>query len=320
MAGVQIADSHVLLTGASSGIGRELAKELAARDAMLAISARRRSLLETLADEISANGREAPAVIEADLSRREAARTLAAEAEEALGHIDILVNNAGGGVGGRIPAVGDRDEAREAFETNYWTPLALINALVPAMKERGRGAVVNVTSMAQVSTWPGFGAYAATKAALGVATETLAMELVDSDIYVLEVIPGPVDTAVQGETRLAPGIERMLSRTPLGGPAELARLIARALERGQSRLIYPRRARLAYVLPALIRWDTRRLAARTAKETDAATREALESLVVRTGAMGDEIAREARDAWERDRGRAGTYVAPPGARDDSRSL
>src|SRR5207244_4240475 len=133
---------------------------------------------------------------------------LANEAEETLGGIDILVNNAGGGVGGRIAAVADRDEAREAFETNYWSPLALINALLPAMAERGWGAVVNVTSMAQVSTWPGFGGYAATKAALGVATETLAMELTDSGVHVIEVIPGPVDTAVQGETRLAPGIER----------------------------------------------------------------------------------------------------------------
>jgi NAD(P)-dependent dehydrogenase (short-subunit alcohol dehydrogenase family) len=172
------------------------------------------------------------------------------------------------------------------------------------MEERGRGAVVNVTSMAQVSTWPGFGAYAATKAALGVATETLAMELVDSPVRVMEVIPGPVDTAVQGETRLAPGIERMLDRTPLGDPAVLARLIAGALERGATRLIYPRRARVAYVLPALARWDTRRLAARVAKETDKATREALGSLVVKTGSKGDEIARQAREAWERERGRA----------------
>jgi NAD(P)-dependent dehydrogenase (short-subunit alcohol dehydrogenase family) len=80
------------------------------------------------------------------------------------------------------------------------------------MQERKRGAVVNVTSMAQVNTWPGFGAYAATKGALGVATETLALERIDSPVLVLEVIPGPIDTAVQGETRLAPGIDRMLPR------------------------------------------------------------------------------------------------------------
>ena len=305
MRGFELTGSRALITGASSGIGRELAKELAARGALLAISARRRPLLDSLAEEISVSGLTAPAVFEADLSRKGAAEALAAQATEKRGPIDLLVNNAGGGVGGRISAVGDRDEAREAFETNYWSPLALIKALVPAMQARGRGAVVNVTSMAQVSTWPGFGAYAATKAALGVATETLAMELADSPVRVMEVIPGPVDTAVQGETRLAPGIERMLDRMPLGDPAVLARLIAEALERGATRVIYPRRARLAYVLPTLARWDTRRLAARVANETDPDSREALGSLVVRTGSKGDEIARQAREAWERERGRAG---------------
>jgi len=219
------------------------------------------------------------------------------------GGVDVLVNNAGGGVGGWIATVGDGDEAREAFETNYWSPLALVQALAPAMSRRGGGAVVNVTSMAQVSSWPGFGAYAATKAAFAVATETLAMEHSDSAIHVMEVIPGPVDTAVQGETRLAPGIERMLDRSPMGDAPTLARLIVDGLESGKARLIYPRRARIAYLLPALVRWHGRRLAARTAAETDPAAREALESLVVRTGSMGDEIAQQAREAWERSRGR-----------------
>lgn len=299
MAGIQIAGSRVLLTGASSGIGRKLARELAARGAVLAIAARRRSLLEELAGEIGASGQVPPAVIETDLSQRGAAQALASAAAEALGGIDVLINNAGGGVGGTISAIGDRDESREAVETNYWSPLALIAALAPAMVERRRGAIVNVTSMAQVSTWPLFGGYAATKAALATATETLKMELADSGVLVMEAIPGPVDTAVQGETRLAPGIDRMLARTPLGDPAVLARLIADALERGRTRVIYPRRAAVAYALPTLVRWDTRRLAARTAKETDPATREALEALVVRTGSMGDELAREAREAWDR---------------------
>lgn len=303
MSSLELAGSGVLLTGASSGIGRELAKELAGRGARLAVSARRRGLLESLAEEIGAGGRAAPVVIEGDLSRKGTAEALAARSESELGAVDVLVNNAGGGVGGRICAVGDGAEAREAFETNYWSPIALTKALVPGMTARGRGAVVNVTSMAQVSTWPGFGGYAVTKAALALATETLAMEMADSPVRVLEVIPGPVDTAVQGETRLAPGIERMLDRTPLGDPAVLARLVADALESGKRRLIYPRRARVGYMLPAVIRWEARRQAARAARETDEATREALEGLVVRTGSSGHEVARAAREAWERQRGR-----------------
>jgi short-subunit dehydrogenase len=304
MTSASISGNRILLTGASSGIGRELAKELADRGAVLALAARRRPLLESLAEEIEAAGGASPALFDTDLSRRGAARELATASREALGEIDVLVNNAGGGVGGRIAAVGDRDEGREAFEVNYWSPLALIQALAPAMLERGNGAIVNVTSMGQVTTWPGFGAYAATKAAFSVATETLAMEMHGTGVHVMEVLPGPVDTAVQGETRLAPGIERMLKRVPLGDAKTMARRIVEGLERGRRRVIYPRQAAIGYLFPALVRRDGRRLAARATREIDdPETREALESLVVRTGSMGDEITRQARDSWETSRGR-----------------
>lgn len=293
--------SRVLLTGASSGIGRELGRELAGRGAHLAVAARRRPLLESLAEEIRADGGAVPAILETDLARRGAAQDLAFAAHEALGVVDVLINNAGGGVGGRVVAVGDRDEAREAFEINYWSPLALIGALAPAMLARREGAIVNVTSMGQVSTWPSFGAYAATKAAFSLATETLAMELSGSGVHVMEVLPGPVDTAVQGETRRAPGIERMLRRVPLGDAAEMARRIVDGLERRRKRVIYPRRSGIGYYLPALVRWDGRRLAARSMREIG--DQEAVASLVVRTGSMGDEITRQARKAWESSRGR-----------------
>jgi uncharacterized protein len=303
VAGIELSKARILLTGASSGIGRELAKQLAAGGAVLAIAARRESELRTLAEEIAARDQTPPVVLPTDLAQRGAAAELADRASEALGEVDILINNAGGGVGGQIWVVGDRDEAREAFEINYWSPLALITALVPGMRERGHGMVVNVTSMAQVASWPGFGAYAATKAAFGLATETLALELIDSPVHVLEVVPGPVDTAVQGETRLAPGIDRMLARTPLGDARVMAQRIVRSIQKGDARLIYPGRARIGYSLPTLVRRDTRRLAARASKELDPAAREALTGLVVRTGSMGDEITRQAREAWERERGR-----------------
>jgi uncharacterized protein len=290
---------RVLLTGASSGIGAELARELAARGDRLAIAARRRERLEALAGELDPR----PVVFEADLAQRGEAARLGEDAAAALGGVDVLVNNAGGGVGGRIATLGDRDEAREAFEVNYWSPLALIRAVLPAMLEQGHGTIVNVTSVARVNTWPGFGAYAATKGALGVATETLRLELIGTGVHVLEAIPGPVDTAVQGETRLAPGIDRMLDRVPLGDAREMARAIVRAVDRRRAQVVYPRRAAIAIHAPSLARWDTRRVAAKVARGLDPAAREALEGLVVRTGSRGDELAVAAREEWERTRGR-----------------
>ena len=291
---------RVVLTGASSGIGRELARVLVGGGARVAIAARRRERLEALADEL---GEARTVVLETDLSSRGAAAELAREAQEALGGVDVLINNAGGGVGGRIGTVGDSDEAREAFEVNYWSPLALVHALLPEMLERRSGVIVNVTSVAQVNTWPGFGAFAATKAGLGVATETLRLELIGTGVHVLEAIPGPVDTAVQGETRLAPGIDQMLDRVPLGDAREMAERIARAIARRRAQVIYPRRAGIAYHAPSLARWDTRRAAARVARTLDPEVRAGLEGLVVRTGSRGDDVARWAREEWERKRGR-----------------
>jgi uncharacterized protein len=298
-AGTVIQGAGVLVTGASSGIGRATARELARHGARLAVVARRGELLETLADEVARDGCARPHVIVADLAVRGVARDVAAQARAALRDVDILVNNAGGGVGGAQFAVGDGDAGREAFEINYWSPLALIAELVPPMRARRHGAVVNVTSLAQVAAWPGFGGYASTKAALALATRTLRTELHGAGVQVVEVIPGPVDTAVQAETRLIPGIERMLDTTPLGSPDELAYLVVRALRRGRTRVIYPRRSRIGYVLPALAQRYSHALATRTLSRLDDATRESILSMVVRSGSMGDAVAREARAQWER---------------------
>jgi short-subunit dehydrogenase len=298
MPGITLEGARVLLTGASSGIGRATAVQLAARGAHLAVVARRRDLLEELAGEIAAAGGRQPVVLTADLSQRGAAHALGSEALQELGVVDILVNNAGGGVGGSQWAVGDGDAGREAFEINHWSPLALIHDLVPPMRQRGHGAVVNVTSLAQVTAWPGFGAYAATKAAFALATRTLETELHGSGVQVVEIIPGPVDTAVQAETRLLPGIERMLDQRPLGDPQVLAARIVRALERGQRRVIYPGWGRVPFTLPGLARWQGRRLAIRSLADLDAQRREELLTQVVRSGSMGDARAREARAEWE----------------------
>lgn len=284
----------VLVTGASSGIGRALARELAARGARLALAARRKDLLEGLADEIEGAGGVRPSVHVIDLAERGAAPELAGEAVAAHGHIEVLINNAGGGVGGSHWCVGDRDAGREAFELNFWTPVALTSALLPPMLERGAGAVVNVTSLAQVMTWAGMGHYSATKAALGVATEALRLEVGDSGVRILEVIPGPVATAMQGESGLVTGFAAATRRVPLGEPAALARLVVRALERGRGRVVYPRSLAAGYLFPGVTRAATRRMARRHVGSAARA-----DERVIRSGSFGDEEARRAREEWER---------------------
>lgn len=297
---------RVLVTGASSGIGRAVARRIAPRGAALAVTARRKHLLDEVADAIAATGADRPTVLAADLSVPGAARELADRATDALGGVDVLVNNAGGGVGGSQWATADGAPAREAFEINYWSPVALTAALVPPMRSRGDGAVVNLTSAAQVVTWPTFGGYAATKAALASATETLRLELAGSGVSVTEVVVGPVDTAVQGETRLIPGIGDMLDRVyggRLGDPDELAGLIVAGIERRRPRIVYPRRTWVAYALPGLARRSVARAAERSWSRLDPGAREGLLALEVRTGSMGDDVAVWAREEWERQHAR-----------------
>src|SRR5207244_4507546 len=146
-------------------------------------------------------------------------------------------------------AVGDRDEARELFEVNFWSPLSLIRELVPEMRERGAGAVVNVTSLAVVAPFPAVGHYCSSKAALSLATQSLWLELRGTGVEVLEVLLGPIDTAGSRDNRTLEGAERWLDSAKPGKPEKAAAAIARAIERGRRRLSYPRRMSPSSELP-----------------------------------------------------------------------
>ena len=285
----------VLVTGASSGIGREIALELARRGARLAVAARREERLDELVRVLDRAGGE-PVALPVDLAEPGAPADLARRATEALGRVDVLVNNAGLGLGANQLAVGDADAAREVFQVNFWAPLALQRALVPPMVQRGQGAVVNVTSLVTVSPWPGLGTYSSTKAALASATETLRLELVNSGVHVLEVIPGPVETAIQAESRLLPGFTAATRGMPTGDPAELARLVARGLERRRARVVYPRALSASYVLPGLMRVVLPRVVSRFIPR-DAVP----DQRVLRAGSRGDDEALRARSEWEATR-------------------
>ncbi|KAB2375379.1 SDR family NAD(P)-dependent oxidoreductase [Actinomadura montaniterrae] len=229
---MEIEGSRVLVTGASSGIGREAARAFAAAGAEVVAVARRAERLAALEAESAG----AVSVITADLSEPGAAARVA----ERAGPVDVLVNGAGSETGGTVWAVGDRDEARRMFEVDWWSPLAMIAALVPGMRERRAGAVVNVTSIRQVLAWPSLGHSAAAKAALAQLTSTLRLELLDTGVSVIEVIPGPVDTPALGASMLLPGFVEVLDgMLGTGTAAELAELIVRAVRDEHERVFYP---------------------------------------------------------------------------------
>lgn len=247
----------VLLTGASSGIGRALAIELGRRGARVGLAARRAWALVDVSEEMVRAGAPAPVVLPCDLSRRGGAAALAAEATEALGEVDVLVNNAGVELFAAVCAAGDGDEARELFETNYFSPLALVRALVPAMRARRSGIVVNVASIAATVPAPLTSHYASSKGALALMTESLRMELSRTGVHVLLVLPGPVDTAMLAEGRVVAA--EILDRSPRGTPEALAHRIADAIEARREVVVYPRWAALSRWLPTVALAVTRRV-------------------------------------------------------------
>jgi uncharacterized protein len=240
MARYELTEKNVLITGASSGIGWELAKAFAKEGSRVAVLARRQERLEQLATEIEGTGAERPLVLCADLSKRGAAKAAADQLLNDCGPIDVLINNAGGGVGGSTWAVADGDEARDDFEVDFWSPLALIGALVPVMRRRGEGAVVNVTSIRQIFAWPSFGQNTAATAAKALVTETLRMELRRFGVRVVEVILGPVETPIQGPTKLIPGlVESVHGRFGIASPEQVATLVVAGVREGAERVFCP---------------------------------------------------------------------------------
>jgi len=185
------ATAWALVTGATGGLGRAFARELAKRGHPILLVARRREELERLAREIERSGGRAEVVV-ADLVSPDGINTVAAAAAQ-VGGIDILVNNAGFGTFGPLLA---HSPARDLDEVslNVGAVVALTRALLPGMIERGRGRIVNVASMLSFMATPYFAVYGATKAFVLHFTEALAEELRGSGVRALAVCPGVMNT------------------------------------------------------------------------------------------------------------------------------
>ncbi len=145
---LQLNGKTALVTGASMGIGRAIAKALATEGARVCVAARRRPLLEELAKEIVAAGGAAPAIVEIDVMPEGAAAKLAEAAARELGAIDILVNSAGGS-NPPLPIDAPEDKWQEAMTLNFTRLRQLTHALLPGMIEREWGRVINITGKSE---------------------------------------------------------------------------------------------------------------------------------------------------------------------------
>lgn len=192
-----------LITGASSGIGAELARVFAAHGHELVITARREAALNALADEIAASGRPRPTIIVADLAARDAVATIAAELASRNLEPQHVVNNAGFGLAGAAASL-DRADQLAMVDINVRALTELSLAFVDSLARHG-GGILNVASIAGFFPGPGMTVYYASKAYVISFSEALSAELAPRGVRVTALCPGPVATGFQARAGLRAG-------------------------------------------------------------------------------------------------------------------
>ena len=238
---MELRGKRVLVTGASRGIGRELASALAGAGAKVALVARDGAALATLADELGGTAHPA------DLLDPEQLGHLVHRVEDEAGPVDVLVNNAGLLVSTTLWQT-DADRLAAQVQLNLVAPLELYRQAIPRMLRRGGGHLVSVASLAALAATPGMTAYAATKAGLAHGTSALRSELRGLPIRVTTVMVGGVPTDMLSHGGEYPPFERSfrrLRRVQLvpDTPADvLAAAVVKGIEQDKRTVYLPRRA------------------------------------------------------------------------------
>ena len=218
-----------LITGASSGLGATLARELASSGTRLALTARRHSQLTALAEELPCPHGD-HLVLPADVTEPDQLERVVQTTHHAFAHLDAVVANAGMGIPCHLADLRS-DMARQVAEVNYLSVVHLFELSLPLLSERRGGIFAGVSSMAAWRGGPGAAPYVASKAALSAFLESIRPEARELGVTVLEICPGFVKTP-------------MTDRNPFGMPFlmeadDAARRIRKALERRRTRLAFP---------------------------------------------------------------------------------
>ena len=234
--------SIAVVTGASSGLGRRIALDLAARGAIVTGVARREALLKQVADDMRRSSPDSGYVV-CDVSDTDRFTAALSDIETKHGRIDLLVNDAGIGE----PETDGIEKYRAVLETNFFAAVAGTLAVLRGMLDRGSGVVVNVSSDTGRAPGPGEPAYAASKAALSAFTESLSYSVEDRGVRLHVLYPGFVPTPMTEGADPAK-VPRFVRRTE----EQVSQTVLRGLGRPRVEIDATRVARLAPVARALV--------------------------------------------------------------------
>lgn len=223
-------EARVLVTGASSGIGRALAVELARRGAKLLLLARSADRLEALAKQLAAMN-ATPEIVVGDVTDPAVRQAALAKATEKLGGLDILVNNAGAGALGAF-AGSSPERLRTLMEVNFFAPAEFIREAVPTLRQGTHPLVVNVGSVLGLRAIPRMVEYCSAKYAIQGLSESLRPELFHLGIDLLMVCPGRTETEF-GDHMVERRGDRPWSDVAGLPPEKCAERISRAMESGR---------------------------------------------------------------------------------------
>jgi len=219
----------VLITGASSGIGRATALKIGEAGGTVLVVARTRSKLEELASEIEDLGGVAYAH-PCDLSDMDDIDRMAAEVLEQHEAVDVLINNAGKSIRRSVDRSYDRfHDYQRTMQLNYFGPVKLILDLLPSMRERGTGHIINISTIGLQVNTPRFAAYVASKAALDAFSRSMAPEVIGDGVHVTTIYMPLVRTPMIAPTKL-------YDRFPTLSPDEAADMITEAIRKRPKRM------------------------------------------------------------------------------------